>query len=445
MKEFQTFNFDSFAFEEQEGRIELRYSLDNSLLFTETLSLPLAIEYQRVPFDLLKRALFALHLIGGVSYYKTCCPKSIAVLSGGLTPTQAAFWNTVYSRGLSEFFYVNKIDPTSLIRFPVSLAPSPLVHFDRPKPGGKVLVPIGGGKDSLVTIELLRKAGFDVTLLRMNSHPLIDAMIHATGLPCITVERKLSPALFDLNAQGALNGHVPITAYLSCLSTVIAILYGFDTIVMSNEASANEGNVKKGSLSVNHQWSKSIEFERIFSAYIADAITEDLQYFSLLRPLSELKIAQIFAQLPQYFPLATSCNTNWKQVPKSGSERWCGECAKCAFAFTLLSAFLPKDALMTIFGKNLFEDSSLVILYRQLLGLEGLKPFECVGTPQEVRAAFVLAHERGELEGTPVMKLFMTEVLAKIPDPKALVAQTLLPSQDHALPSAFQSALHAYP
>lgn len=68
-------------------------------------------------------ALFALHLAGGTSYYKTCCPKEIEVQSGKLNADQAAFWNTVYERGLGEFFYQNQIDFRKLIQFPITNHP----------------------------------------------------------------------------------------------------------------------------------------------------------------------------------------------------------------------------------------------------------------------------------------------------------------------------------
>jgi len=326
------------------------------------------------------------------------------------------------------------------------------------------LVPIGGGKDSIVTAELLKKAGYDVTLFRIGRHPLIEQTAKTAGLPLIIVERHLAPELFKLNAEGALNGHVPITAYLSFLSIVIAELYGFHAIVMSNERSANEGNVDYLGEQINHQWSKSLECERLLREY-AKSIGTNVEYFSLLRPLSELSIVKMFSALPQYFSCVTSCNTNWKiassrlpssRVPefppspvqgnrgigKSGERnRWCGNCPKCAFAFAMFAAFLPKQTLQAIFGKNFFDEESLQPFFRQLLGLEGFKPFECVGTPEETKAAFLLAEARGDLNDSNAMQVFKREVKPTIKDRKKIIEECLRPSSDHCIPNPFQKLI----
>jgi len=452
MKQYQTFIFDSCALDAEAGTIELRYSLDDEVFFTETVLLPKDYQLQ-APSEQQEAALAALHLIGGISYYKTCLPKKMEIRSDSLTQEQAQFWNTVYTKGLGEFFFRNQIDFRGLINFPASKDQSPGTN-PSPSPTPKLLVPIGGGKDSTVTAELLKKAGFDVTLFRIGKHPLIEQAAKIAGLPLLTVERHLAPELFKLNAEGALNGHVPITAYLSFLSVVIAELYGFQYIVMSNERSANEGNTEYLGEQINHQWSKSLECERMFRKY-CESIGVSVEYFSLLRPLSELSIVKIFSTLPQYFSCVTSCNTNWRltaplsPVPSptgggvrgGGQARWCGNCPKCAFAFAMFAAFLPKKMLQEIFGKNLFDEESLQPFFRQLLGLEGFKPFECVGTPEETKAAFLLAEARGDLNDSKAMQVFKMEVKPTIGDGKTLIASVLEPSNEHCIPEQFLSVL----
>ena len=462
MKQYQTFIFDSYSFDEKAGTIELRYSLDDEITFVETLRFPQALS--PAPLSLrgegpgVRAALFALHIIGGISYFKTCIPKKFEIRSGSLDEEQAKFWNSVYENGLGEFFYRNEIDFRGLINFPHDTKPetrnqkpetkspisAPPIHSQK----SQILVPIGGGKDSIVTIELLKKAGYDVTLFRLGHHPYIDYIAHRANLPLLTVERALPKNLFELNEQGALNGHVPITAYLSFLSILIAELYGFDAVAMSNERSANEGNVKFHGKEINHQWSKSLEFEQMFQEYVRENITPTITYFSLLRPLSELAITKKFTEHPAYFEITTSCNKNWRLMKKCLSEErkecpenglWCGKCPKCAFVYCLLGAFLPRTTLDTLFHKNLFNDAALLSLYRQLLGLEGSKPFECVGTPEETKAAFVLAHERGDLDDTETMQMFLNESFTALKNPKKLIEEILKPSKDHAIPKEFQS------
>ena len=401
MKEYYTFIFDSFSFDPAKGSVELNYSLDDEEKFTETVILPTE-GLQDIDKATLDRALFNLHLIGGISYFKTCCPKTIKIRSGSLSKEQADFWNTVYTKGLGEFFYRNKIDFHGLINFPstddVSKSPA-----QTEKESEKILIPIGGGKDSIVTTEMLRKTGADLTLMRMGAHPLIDQVASISGLPMLTVERKLSPRLFEMNEEGALNGHVPITGYLSFLNVLCTLLYGFDAIAISNERSASEGNVEYLGEQINHQWSKSEEFEKMFNEYVPEA-----KYWSPLRSMTELEIAEQFSKHPEYFPLFTSCNCNWRITEDRPSDKWCKKCPKCAFAFVILSAYLPNETLTEIFDGNLYENESLIPLFKQLLGLEGFKPFECVGTPEETKKAFDLAHERGDLDDTPVMQMYLS-------------------------------------
>ncbi len=448
MKQYQSFIFDSYLWNEERSTIELRYTLDDEIKFVETLTLPRG-SGMAVNEEEFHRALFTLHLIGGISYYKTCLPKQIVIRSGSLTKEQAEFWQSVYENGLGEFFYKNDIDYRGLIQFPSAttneqpaFAPAGATADQRETSNEQhVLVPIGGGKDSLVTAELLKHSSHKPTLFRMGHHALIDTLADAADLPLITVKRALSPALFKLNEDGALNGHVPISAYLSCVAVVVALMQGFDAVAMSNERSASEGNIEFHGKEINHQWSKSLAFERAFRRYLTDFVTDKVSYFSLLRPLSELQIAKLMAGSPQYFHFFTSCNENWKILHDSPKERWCSQCPKCAFAFALMAAFLPKKTLEDIFGSILFDAPALLPFYSQLLGLEGCKPFECVGTVDETSAAFLLAHERKELKNTGAMKLFLEKVLPGIQDPKKLIKDTMTPSNDHAVPPAFSSVL----
>ncbi len=406
MKQYNTFIFESYSFYPTEGIIELKYSLDDEVEFKEILTLPKAFNSTQ---DNIQEALFMLHLMGGTSYYKTCCPKNIEVRSGTLTKEQAEFWNTVYTKGLGEFFYRNEIDFHGLIDFPTN-ENSETCNVQRAnvQTCKRTLVPVGGGKDSIVTIESLRKKGTDITLFRMGGHPIIEEIAKIADLPLLTVKRQLPQNLFELNEQGALNGHIPITGYLSALTVVTSLLYGFDSIAMSNEKSANEGNVEYLGEQINHQWSKSEEFETMFKKYVRKYVTPNVDFGSHLRNMTELEIAKEFSKHPEYFLATTSCNANWRIIKEKPANRWCGTCPKCAFVFSILAAYLPSEQLTKIFDGNLYENESLIPLYRQLLGKEGFKPFECVGTPEETKEAFNLAHKRGDMDDTPVMQMYLS-------------------------------------
>lgn len=442
MQQYQTFVFERYAFDPKTGVIELHYGLDDSVAFVETLRLPLkGMHLKDVDPELLDRALFLLHIIGGISYYKTSCPRKLDIRSGSLSPSQASFFTTVYLHGLGQFFYENAIDFRDLIAFPAGRTdePEPIAWSPSRR---KVLTPVGGGKDSAVTAELLRRAKVSFDLLRIGAHPLIERFATVAKADLLTVDRVLSPALTTLNAEGAYNGHIPITAYNSILSAVLCLIYGYKAAVFSNERSADYGSLLYYGMEVNHQWSKGLAFERALQELLQKTLASELAVFSMLRPLSELHITQIFATCPEYFPVVTSCNANWRLLEKERSkERWCARCPKCAFVFAMMAAFLPRETVLEMFGGNFFEEEALVPFYRQLLGMEGFKPFECVGTPEETQAAFLLIRERGEFNDSLVMRLFMEQQLPYIDDAEKVKVDALTPSPDHAIPAEFSTVL----
>lgn len=422
------FIFDSYELDERSHAIHLHYSFDDEIKFTETLPLPANLPLDHATSPDAQRALFALHLAGGVSYYKAFCSPSVEVRSGELNQDQAAFWHTFYTHGLGEFFYQNQIGFRGLINFPIASEQKPLEKIETAMPA-KTLLPFGGGKDSVVTMQILASHGIDLTLFRLRGHHYINELADIANLPMLTVERQLDPQLFELNKQGAYNGHVPITGYITFLSIVVALLGDFDSVAFSNERSADYGNVDYLGMKVNHQWSKSLHAEQIQTRYIADFITNKVHYINPLRPLSELKIAELFADYPNYFAHTTSCNQNWLILDKDPHQgAWCGRCYKCAFIFALYAAMLPNNTVVSMYGKNMFDDKALLTTYRQLWGAEGMKPFDCVGTPEEMQAAMYLALKKPFFANTFIGQEFARTV--KLDDPERLVKEMLQPDFD---------------
>lgn len=267
---------------------------------------------------------------------------------------------------------------------------------------------LGGGKDSIVAGELLRQKRKDFGLYILNPVPLQQRVGKLLGGDIIPIRRVLDPGLLRLNAKGAYNGHVPVSAVYAFTGLLAAAAYGYKYTVAANEKSANFGNVKYLGHMINHQWSKSAEFERLFQEYVREFITPDIKYYSLLRPYTELEITEKFSRYPKYFPVFSSCNANFRisSGPRPGlysrdyrgraSIVWCGKCPKCAFTFAALAAYIPKNKVVKIFGNNLFADKNLIPVYEELLGLKRHKPFECVGTPEETKRAFRLIRRRGD-------------------------------------------------
>ena len=255
------------------------------------------------------------------------------------------------------------------------------------------LLPLGGGKDSIVAAEMLRERGKEFEIFNLGGYDVAMELADKMGKEPIVVTRSLDERLFKLNEEGALNGHVPISAYLAFLSVLMGVLYGFKYVVLANEKSANEGNVEFHGVEVNHQYSKSFEFEQDFSVYLRDFVTPSVKYFSLLRPFYEIEIARRFAEYPEYFDVFTSCNRNFKIVGKS-EKRWCCECAKCVFVYAILMRFVEKEKLVEMFGKDLSGEEGI---FDELLGKGEVKPFDCVGTPEEVSYGLGLTDEEGDL------------------------------------------------
>lgn len=426
MTAYKEFIFDSFSLDPATRQIKLNYSFDNQLHFTETLTLPADMPLHNADSPDVQRALFALHLAGGVSYYKAFCPPVIRVNSGELSEPQAAFWDQFYTNGLGEFFYQNKLDFRDFIYFPVTGKNQPLVG-DVTETPQKTLLPFGGGKDSIVTLEILKKQNIDITLFRLRAHHYINELAALVDLPLLNIERQLDAQLFELNKQGAYNGHVPITGYITFLSIVIALLSDHDSVAFSNERSADYGSVTYLGTEINHQWSKGLEAEQLITSYLGDYVTKKVRYLNPLRPLSELKIAQLFAKYPKYFTHTTSCNQNWLMLDKNPHQgAWCGKCNKCAFIFAMYAGVLPGETAVKIYGQNMFNNPELLHTFRQLWGTEGIKPFDCVGTPEEMQAAMYLALKKPDFANTVIGHDFTSQV--QLADPEKLVAETLQPN-----------------
>ena len=389
MSKYRYFIFDAYDFNAETGVLQLHYAIDDALQFTETYR----FDFPFVSYDpaVLDRAIQLLFFIAGTSYYKTYVPAEIQVRSGQLDAQTAALLSKTYQRGLGEFWYVNNLDPTTPVNFPVNAEQLPALQSN----GSGQLVGVGGGKDSLVTIEMLREAGADIETWSLNHRDQLAPLVRRIGLPHYWVERQWDEQLYTLRDRGAYNGHIPISAIFACVGTVVAILAGKRDVVVSNEQSANEPTLIYQDMPINHQYSKSQEFERDFQGALAHHFGESLRYYSFLRPFSEVRIAELFARIgfEKYKDVFSSCNRAF--VHESTHMSWCGQCPKCAFTFMALTPFVPRAELESVWdGKNLLLDEGLEPTYRQLLGIEGDKPLECIGEVKESRKAMHLAQEQ---------------------------------------------------
>ena len=409
-EQYPRFAYRGYEIEENESCLRLTYRFETVGLseFAPVWVFPKAEgDCHRWSKDrLMQDMIFSLGMVELVSYWKIACPPTVAVEAGWLNQDQIDWWKDLYFNGLGEFFYVNGIeeaDPNHFMNIRCAgrckerhaawgaeidgngkAAGISAVNSDSLASGG-VLVPIGGGKDSAVTLELLRLAGKSIYAYIINPR---GATIHTTevaGLDAahvISAKRTLDPNMLELNRQGYLNGHTPFSALVAFSGIIAARMHGLSMVALSNESSANESTVQGST--VNHQYSKSFKFEEDFHYYQTTYLRGSAYYFSLLRPLSEFQIARYFAGQKQYHGIFRSCNAG------SRTDSWCGHCPKCLFVYLILSPFLTPQEVMDIFGRNMLDDWDMKETLDQLIGIEEEKPFECVGSRDEINTAIVL-------------------------------------------------------
>jgi hypothetical protein len=438
----QAFHFRQCRFSAASGEARLAYGFDDGPDLVETIRFPGA------PFALdgaraaaVEQALRLLHLIAGISYFKAAVPPEIRIDDYQIDADTAALLDGLYENGLGEFAYRNGLNLHGKIRFPhvagvAAGAPAPTLGLRR-----HALVAIGGGKDSLVSIEALRRLGLPQTVTWVGSSPLIKACAERTALPTCNISRSLAPALFEMNKQGALNGHIPVTAVNSAILALAALLLDADQVVFSNERSASYGSLIPGTGEVNHQWSKGWQWERDLARHLRTHVAADLHYYSLLRPLSELAVARQFARSDHYDGYFSSCNRNFHLLGERPAQRWCGVCPKCHFVFLALAPFMPKPRLMAIFGRNLLDEPEQAGGFDALLEYQDHKPFECVGEGRESRAAMAALAQLPTWREDALVARFREEILPLLDPAELALAPLLEPADDHGIPPALWGPL----
>lgn len=384
-RDFPRFIYEGYHIRNDSNTLQVKYSfsLDGKVKFEPHFSIGLqALTNKDIPDVFLQNLVFHIGMAEMISYWKASCSPTIIIKPFYLEANALNWWKKLFFRGLGEFFHTNGITPRleDFLIFECKPGASPEKQLFHPFDSS--LVPIGGGKDSVVTLEILQSEKKTVIPFFLNPTKAALEVARVAGfeeVETITIKRNIDPELLRLNDQGFLNGHTPFSALLAFYSLIPAALTGSKNIVLSNESSANEPTIP--GTDINHQYSKSYDFEKDFREYCAKYISDNFNYFSFLRPLNELQIAALFSGFHKYHPVFRSCNAGSK------TGIWCGKCSKCLFTFIILSPFLEPDNLVEIFGSNLLDDPELSFYFDQLCGLEEEKPFDCIGTIDEVNAA----------------------------------------------------------
>jgi hypothetical protein len=447
---------------------QFRFRLEPDIEFTPETFIK-TLDWARVeemPRAVLEDLFFPLGLIEMMSYWKAACSPEIVVRAGALTNEQITWWTELLRKGMGEYFYVNEIDfrAPDLVRvISAGTRDSEFANRDSgtaekrmPSHESRDLVLTSGGKDSVVTLETLRAAGrpFDCLLLNPAQAALDIARQAGCDKPII-VRRTIDERLLHLNTAGYLNGHTPFSALLAFLGVAVAAMFGHRRVIVSNERSAEEATIEYLGEQINHQYSKTFEFETAFRDYCVKYLTPaekqiprsarndngEVEYFSLLRPLYELQIAERFSNYPPYFPLFRSCNRG------QSTNSWCGCCPKCLFVWTALYPFVERNQMIAVFGKDLFEWEGASEVLRSLLGLDAARPFECVGTKEETLAAIHLCAEKYQQQNValpPALAWIRDTVLASRSDLAALAQRVLSSwSDQHFVPEDLATSLRS--
>ena len=405
-KTYQEFIYKSYYIEETPEKIRITYHFEIPGLseFTPYWEFPKKPHMGEISKNnaLFETMVFSLGMVELVSYWKITCAPKVRVLAGALDEAQIAWWKELYFHGLGEFYYTNGItvEQDSFMEL-LSEGTAPVGSYETKEGLKGCMVPIGGGKDSAVTLSLLKEQKESNYCYIINPRGATLNTVKAGGYPqekVIAVKRTLDKRMIELNQQGFLNGHTPFSAIVAFSATIAAYMNDLKYIVLSNESSANESTVAGST--VNHQYSKSFKFEQDFHSYEAEYLKTGTYYFSLLRPLSEFQIARFFATCISYHDSFRSCNAGSKE------DIWCGHCAKCLFVYFILSPFIPQERLKEIFGADMLNDASMTEIMEQLVGVADEKPFECVGSRDEVNTAICLTIKALEADNKELPLLF---------------------------------------
>ena len=385
-QQYPYFRYVDYAFTINNNELDIKFTFDISGEFTFTPCLKLLhrdfYRLKEISHDALSNMVFHIGMVELISYWKLTCSPKVLIEPHVLSEEQINWWKKLYYQGLGEFFYLNGISPDPDDFIHIESKGSSLPTVSETLSDMQVVVPVGGGKDSVVTLELLKKSGLQIIPMALNPREAIVKTIETAGFgmhDSIVVKRTLDPLMLELNKQGFLNGHTPFSALLAFVNVLAAVVSGTKYVALSNENSANESTVPGSD--INHQYSKSFEFEQDFAQYSKKYVHSELEYFSFLRPLNELQIGKLFSSFPEHFSGFRSCNVGSKE------DKWCGKCPKCLFTYIILSPFVPREQLHQIFGKDMLNDAELKPIFDELTGMSPVKPFECVGTPNEIKAA----------------------------------------------------------
>lgn len=291
---------------------------------------------------------------------------------------------------IAEQRYRDGRDPTKPVKIICEIDGSDFPLLSNTNFKEKILILNGGGKDTVVAVEICKTLGIDMALFSVNLENGKSLGASQGNIAKFSeieehhnMEIYYGEELYE-NHKYSMEG-LPYLMSFSFLGILPAIIHGYSYIVSGNEFSSNFGNVKFKGMDINHQYNKSYEYERLLNNLIKEHISKDLNVFSILRPFHDVQLAKLFSKHVQYFNNIVSCNID--------PINWCKKCPKCAFTYIACLAFIDKDNIKSIFDSNYLEDP---VIRREIMELttKKLKPWDCVGTQEESQLALRIILEK---------------------------------------------------
>ncbi|KKU14331.1 MAG: hypothetical protein UX21_C0023G0006 [Microgenomates group bacterium GW2011_GWC2_45_8] len=433
-QKYPVFSYDSYSWKIEMGNFHAAWNfVSGDRQFHPTIDIQLDKQVSLLDKSAIDTLVFSLGLAEIFSYWKATLSPTIIIKAGNLSQEQLTWWDKLNRNGMGQFFYENQIEDFVGSYHWESNSSKNHPSFDSHGSENTNLIMLGGGKDSAVSAQLLQERNITLTGFALNPTQAVSRLTQVLPFKhLISATRVIDPALLQLNHQGSPNGHVPFSAYLAFLATLVAYLHGFTSIIVSNEGSAEEENITYLGHKINHQYSKTLEFEHDFQTYLTRYLTSGISYFSLLRPLYELQIAGIFSRYPQFFAGFRSCNIAQK------TDSWCGHCPKCLSVYLLLSPFLSAVELHTIFGHDLLASPDLLPIFCDMVEEGRTRPFECISTREETIVAANLTLPKYSTPLPVLLEYFRDHILPqRLSDLRDLTAKTLTHFGPHVMPREF--------
>jgi hypothetical protein len=266
----------------------------------------------------------------------------------------------------------------------------------------KLLMLCGGGKDSLVSMKLLERAGISYdTFVYSHStygrgqfqHDLIDGLVarctpqgvHRGWVIDDALDAPIAAAYPELGIRGIVAAET-VSSYWTALP--VALQHGFTDVALGITRSTDEHNLvwAETGEQINYLWGMSAQAECLLHDYVRSELVSNLTMFHLLRPVYDVNV---FALLNLDRDAVAETHSCAQQKP------WCCRCAKCIYVWMNYVAWLPAETVAACIEANLFDIQENRTMLGKMLGLESHKPTDCVGTVSEARLAFAMCRAKG--------------------------------------------------